>query len=397
MKSLNMDQDELQHKIKSIKPTLLYVVNVDWFFISHRLPIAIKAIDQGYRVHVACHVSEHHDYLSKQGIIVHPLKTNRKNNNPFSLVKLFLDICKIYKALKPDLVHLVTIKPVLIGGIAAKLLKIPSVVIAISGLGFVFISKGFFAKIRQILINFIYRFALNQSNLTVIFQNEDDKNIIKEITNLDEDDIALIPGSGVDLDDFHDYQAYPIDSENRIVLMASRILKDKGVIEFANAAKLLKKKDPSIRFILVGMIDEANPAALSIEELGILQNHSGLEYLGNLKSIKDLLYTSSVVVLPSYREGLPKVLLEAAAAARPIVTTDVPGCRDAILNNVTGLLVPLKNSVKLAEAIQLILSQPKLAKQMGINGRRLAEEKFSSDFTIRDHIQLYENLLSNAK
>jgi glycosyltransferase involved in cell wall biosynthesis len=375
-----------------MKKKLLYVVNVDWFFISHRLPLAIEAINQGYEVHIATHLSNHKEQLEEAGLIVHNLPISRSSLSVFSLFSFFLKLKKIFQDLKPDIVHLVTIKPVLVGGIAARLFKVPAVVSAISGLGYIFLDQGILALIRRSLVQFLYRLALAHKNIIVIFQNEDDKKIITSYTKLSDKNISLIGGSGANINTF--YYEQP-STKNLIALLPARLLKDKGILEFVEAARILKVRNVKVTFVLAGNIDYDNPSSISKKELDSWISEGIIEYWGFRDNMCKTLAQSSIVVLPSYREGFPKVLMEAAAKGRAIITTDVPGCRDAIINNITGILVPPKNSDLLANAIQYLIEDPEKIISMGREGRDLAEKKFDEAIIIQKHLDGYERLISN--
>ena len=331
-----------------MKKKLLYVVNVDWFFISHRLPLAIEAINQGYEVHIATHLSNHKEQLEEAGLIVHNLPISRSSLSVFSLFSFFLKLKKIFQYLKPDIVHLVTIKPVLVGGIAARLFKVPAVVSAISGLGYIFLDQGILALIRRSIVQFLYRLALAHKNIIVIFQNEDDKKIITSYIFFK--NFSLIGGSGANINTF--YYEQP-STKNLIALLPARLLKDKGILEFVEAARILKVRNVKVTFVLAGNIDYDNPSSISKKELDSWISEGIIEYWGFRDNMCKTLAQSSIVVLPSYREG--QILLLVSASADALDTTDVPGCRDAIINNITGILVPPKNSDLLANAIQHLI------------------------------------------
>ncbi len=376
----------------SPKKTILFFVNVDWFFLSHRLPIAIEALNQGYEVHVATSITDKWDELRSYGFIVHPVKMERSGTNIAREIKTFFDILQIFNKVQPHIVHLVTIKPVLLGGIAARLTGVPAVVAAISGLGFVFLAKGRKALIIRYIVTALYRLALGKRNLKIICQNPDDQETISQVAGLPPGKTTLIPGSGIDLSV---YTQKPIPQGDAVVIMAARLLKDKGVYEFVDAARLLKQRGINAQFWLAGEPDAGNPNSIKETEIIAWRDEKILEPLGYREDIANLFSQSSIVVLPSYREGLPKVLIEAAACARAIVTTDVPGCRDSIEPGKSGLLVPVKNSTALADAIQHLIDNPQLCRSMGQAGRALAERKFAIEKIIHKHLKIYEALQAN--
>jgi len=373
-----------------MKPKILFVVNVDWFFISHRLPIALQAIEQGYEVHLATQLTSFQSFLESKGIIVHSLSISRSKANPFSLLLLFCRFVYLFYSLWPQIVHLVTIKPVIIGGIAARVTKVPGVVIAISGLGSTFLDHGFTGTIRKKLISVLYKLALRHKNLKIIFQNKDDHFSINQIISLKDNQITFIKGSGVDLSKFN-FDPIPF---NNIVIMPSRLLKDKGVYEFIEAAKILKNLNSHIVCVLVGEIDHGNPSSVSEQEIESWVNSNFIEYWGHRSDMSNILSQADLVVLPSYREGFPKVLMEAAAKGRPVITTDVPGCRDAIEPNISGVLVPVKNSSILANTIFSLMDNHELLLEMGKNGRKLAENNFSESEVSQHHMSIYAELIN---
>ena len=374
-----------------MKRKLLYVVNVDSFFVSHRLPIALSAIQQGYEVHIATVLTDCKSLLESQGLVVHPIHLPRSSNGIFSVCQTFNQIRSLFINLQPDLVHLVTIKPVLWGGLVARIVGVPAVVSSVSGLGFVFLAKGFFSSIRRLLVNWLYIIALGHRNIRVIFQNVDDLDHIRKNTKLPLSKTNLIIGSGVSLDSFS-YKSLP--KGKPVVLMASRILTHKGILEFVEVARSLHKEGVKARFVLVGEPDPGNPASINILKINAWVSEGILEYWGHRQDMPKVLLTASIVVLPSYREGFPKVLMEAASCGRAIVTTDVPGCRDAIKSGVTGLLVPVQDSIALAKAIKYLLFNPGRLVDMGLAGRKLAENSFDVRKVVAKHMQIYKDLIN---
>ena len=372
---------------------LLFVVNVDWFFLSHRLPIALKAVEQGYDVHIATRLTDKPCELQRHGLVVHPLALDRSNTGLLSAWRTMLELWRVFKAVRPDVVHLVTIKPVLLGGLVARLAGVRAVVAAVSGLGFVFLASGARAAARRWLVVKLYRVALGHPNLKVIFQNPDDLVSLSKLAKLPHGSTEMIRGSGVDL---AQYGHTPIQPGVPVVLLAARMLADKGVREFVEAARLLKQQGIAGRFCLVGDVDPANPASLTVAELAQWAHEGVIELWGQRSDMLEVLSAAHLVVLPSYREGLPKVLLEAAACGRAVVTTDVPGCRDAIDPGVTGLLVPVRDSKALANAIQELLGDPARCSAMGIAGRVLAERAFDVRQVVDAHLRIYQELMGGA-
>ena len=291
------------------------------------------------------------------------------------------------------MVHLVTIKPILYGGVAARLAGVPSVVVAVSGLGYVFLASGLKAFFVRAVVAGMYRLVLGKRNLKVIFQNPDDREILVQRSVLRRDKVVMIRGSGVDLSA---YSVKPVPKGAPVVVMAARLLRDKGVYEFVEAARLLKQRGLAAQFWLAGAPDAGNPASVDEAELTVWRRAETVKLLGHRNDIEQVFAQSSIVVLPSYREGLPKVLIEAAACGRAVVTTDVSGCRDAVEPGVTGLLVPPRDAVALADAIQRLLLDAGLRERMGLAGRRLAEREFSIEKVVAAHLAVYRKLIETA-
>ena len=369
---------------------ILFLVNVDWFFVSHRLPIALQAQKEGYEVHVACKFSSHYDFLSSCGFNLHSISFDRSGAGFLYELRTLFSIRRLFKLVAPDLVHAVTIKPVLYGGVAARLTGVKSMAFAISGLGLVFVADGAMAKARRWFISQFYQFALNINNSKVIFQNPEDKKILQRMLRLPDRRSEMIRGSGVDL------SVYSVEPEpNKIsVVMAARLLKDKGVYQFIDAARILRKRGIPVLFKLVGTPDFGNPNTVTNEELTFWCNEGTVELLGFREDIHRVFADSNIVVLPSfYGEGLPKVLMEAAACGRAVVTTDNPGCVAATEPGVTALIVPVKDSIALAEAIATLISDPARRKRMANAGRRLAEEAFTIEKVVEQHMDIYRDLI----
>ena len=381
-----------------MKRKLLFVVNVDWFFLSHRLPIALEALRQGYEVHIATALTDKLTVLQSHDLVVHPLSLDRSGAGLWATGKTIWQIFSVCKLVKPDVVHLVTIKSVLFGGLAARLSRVPAVVSAISGLGIVFVAKGVKAAIRRWLVGGLYVLALGHRNLRVIFQNPDDLACLARLVHLSDRKVTMIRGSGADLSQ---YRVMPLPTGVSVVLLAARLLVDKGVREFVQSAQILRQRgllEQDARFVIVGKPDLANPASLRQDELAQWAEEGVVELWGHRTDMPQVMAAAHVVVLPSYYgEGLPKVLIEAAACGRVVVTTDHPGCRDAIESNKTGLLVPIKNAVALADAIEYLIENPDVRKRMGAAGRVLAEKEFAIEKIVAEHMKIYRKLLDKAE
>lgn len=271
-------------------------------------------------------------------------------------------------------------------GVAARFLRVQSVVAAVSGLGTVFTADSVLARFRKVLISFLYRHAFKQNKLVVIFQNPDDRQLLLDSGAVSSEQACLIRGSGVDLDS---YGYFPEPDGVPTVVMAARLLKDKGVYEYLDAARILRHRNVSVKFKLIGAPDPGNPSSVTSEQIELWKKEGVVELSGYSDQVAQHYTNAHIVCLPSYREGLPKGLIEAAACGRPVVTTDVPGCRDAIIPGQTGLLVPVMNAAALADAIQALVESPSLRQQMGLAGRAFAEREFSIHNVISQHLDIY--------
>jgi glycosyltransferase involved in cell wall biosynthesis len=370
-------------------PKIFLVVNVDWFFLSHRLPIALEAIKKGYDVTICAIDTGRKAEIESYGLKFKPLPTSRSGTNAIIELRVLFFLFNWYRREKPDIVHHVAMKPVTYGSIAAKLLGVKRVVNALSGLGFLFINADE-NRIIHSLLSRIFKFGFNNPNLRFILQNQDDLTMIKDLKILKDNQVFLIKGSGVSLSSFK-YAIEPDDSTVKIVLPA-RMLWDKGIGEFIEAARILKSSYASkILFILAGPVDSENKATIPESQLLAWHTEGVISWIGFQSNMVKVLNDAHIVVLPSYREGLPKSLIEACAIGRPIVTTDVPGCREVVIDGVNGFLVPNKSVKPLADAIEKLILDKELRIKMGKEGRKIAEHYFSLESIIEQTFFTYEN------
>jgi glycosyltransferase involved in cell wall biosynthesis len=365
--------------------------------MSHRLPIAIEAKKNGYDVTIACHFTQHKQELINLGFNVIEVPFSRSGGGVLNELATIKCIRNVIKAVNPSLIHAVTIKPVLYTGLALKTLKrnIPFVA-AISGLGYVFTASNLRAKLTRVIASVFYKVALSQKYKTIIFQNTSDESILTEVARLKSSDKVLIKGSGADLS-VYNYLPENIN-EAVTVVMACRLLKEKGVYEYVEAAKRVKAHYPNADFLLVGTPDLENPNTIKQDEIDKWVSQGLIDYLGHRNDIPDVFSKSNIVCLPSfYGEGVPKVLIEGAACGRAIVTTDNPGCRDAIINGETGITVPIQNSEDLANAIIKLIDNPQLRISMGEKARAFAEAEFDVNSVVSKHLVIYSDLIGEAK
>ncbi len=371
-------------------PRILFLVNVDWFFLSHRLAIARAARDRGAEVWVAAASTGREERITREGIRFARVPFRRSGKNVFQEMATLRRIAGILRDVRPDLVHNVTVKPVLYGSWLSRLVGRPAVVNAIPGLGYVFLAPGAAARLLRFAVRQAYKVALSGNRVRVIFQNPDDMKSFAAAGMAGKESAVLIRGSGVDVES---YRPSPEPPGVPIVMFPSRILKDKGARELATAARLLKAWDVPFRMAFVGDPDPDNPATVTEGALRAWEKDGLIEWWGHKTRMEHVLPAAAVVALPSYREGLPKVLLEAAAAGRPIVTTDVPGCREVVRDGWNGYLVPPRDPVQLARAIRRLVENPELRSRMGANGRELAVAEFRVEKVVADTLAVYDDLL----
>ncbi len=358
------------------------------------MAIGLRLLSAGYEVHVVA-PGVCPDILKELGFLYHQVSMSRKGKNLLGELGTIHALHSLFRKIQPVLVHLVTIKPYLYGGIAARLAGVPAVVSAVAGLGILFSQSTYKSRFLRVLLYPLYRFSFGHRNQKVIFQNRDDMAILQRFAGLTEKKIVLIRGAGVDL------QQYPCKPEPEgmpVISLASRLLRDKGVVEFVEASRILQQRGIQAEFWLIGTPDPGNANTVSLAQLEEWQQAGLVKCLGYRKDIAQLFSLSHIVTLPScYGEGLPKVLIEAAACGRAVVTTDHPGCRDAIKADETGLLIPVKDSVALADALEKLICNPALRQQLGQVGRQLAEDIFDVEKVIDAHMQIYHQLLNQDR
>ncbi len=367
---------------------LVYVITEDWFFASHFLDRAKAAVDNGYKVSVITRCRETAREFRKYSLTPINIEFSRRGLNPITELLTIFQLRTILKRIKPDIVHNVALKPVVLGSLAAQFAGVQNIVNAPVGMGYVFTSEENRARILRPIVNALIRYSLGRQVRRVIIENNDDFNNLVAGGFAKKDSIALIKGAGVDTEKF-DYKPEP-DGQVRVI-MVSRLLRDKGVQEFIDAAKLVKARESTVQFVLVGDVDDGNPTSLTAEQLTDLRKSRDVTWLGARTDIAKLLAASHVACLPSYREGLPKSLIEAASAGRPIVTTDVPGCREVVTHMVNGLLVQPRDVKALASAIEKLVNDPQLRQSMGEENRHKAESEYANEIIIAQTHGVYDS------
>lgn len=376
-------------------PCIIYLVSEDWYFWSHRLPVARKARDNGYRVIVATRVSAHGQMIRSEGFELAPISLDRSGFNPTTELKTFGQVLALYRAVKPDIVHHVALKPVLYGSWAAAIAGVPAVVNAYAGLGHLFTSDSRKSATARLMFRAGMAPVLWRGGNWSLFQNDDDRALFTRLGLASPERSATIRGSGVDVNLFHPAQSPP--SGVPITLLASRMLKTKGVEEFVETARILKKRNVAVRMTLAGEPDPYNPASVTEAWLKNVAAEGVVEYMGLVNDMPGALAAASIAVLPSYREGLPKSLLEAAATGLPLVAFDVPGCREIVRNQVNGLLTAPRDPNALADAIERLACDTRLRQRLGTAARKIAVEEFSDTIVADQTFKLYEQLLKFHK
>ena len=377
---------------------LLYIVNESYFFMSHRLPIARAARAAGYQVHVAApedHVWAPEGFtvqaLRDAGFAFHPIPLSRRGTNPWQEARTLIALWRLIRGLRPELVHLLTIKPLLYGGLAARLLGVPGVVAAVTGLGQVFVSSGATAGLLRRLAVMAYRVATGHPNGRVIVQNAGDMETLARSGAVRPERMVLIRGSGVSLSAF---APSPEPDGPPLVILPARMIWEKGVAEFVEAARLLRARGVEARFALVGDSKASNPRAVPQPTLEKWSREGGVEWWGRRTDMARVFAGAHIVCLPStYGEGVPKVLIEAAACGRPIVACDIPGCREITHQGENGLLVPPGDTEALAAALARLIENSDLRRRFGARGRELVEAGFSEDRVVRATLEVYRALL----
>lgn len=372
---------------------LFIVVNVDYFFLSHRKEIAVRALKEGYDVTIVAGDTGKVKEIESLGLKFINLPINKSGTNIFQELKTFTFLYSLFGKENPDVVHLVGLKTILWGGVAARLRKVNGLVTAVSGLGVMFspeYNKGLMSKAILKVMRFIHQ----HKNTYAIFHNTEDLDLFVDNKIIDRAHCVRTMGSGIDLN-VYKYVEEPKADKLR-VLFTARMVEDKGVLVLIEAANLLREKyQEKAEFLLCGGL-ETNPLAVSKEKLEELCDGTYIQWLGKRSDVQQLLESSHVFAFPSYyKEGLPKSCIEATAIGRPIITCDSTGCRDTVIDGKTGFLIPIKDSKALAETLQVLFDNEVLRKKMGVNARKFAEEKFSLEDVIQAHLDIYYSLLDN--
>lgn len=378
---------------------LLMLVTEDWYFRSHRLDLARALIASGYDVHLGTHLNAPPELMTAAGVQIHALPFDRSLRNPLGDIRALQAIRRLHATLQPDLVHLVAHKPALLGGLALHRAPRLPVLTAFAGLGYLFTSPDRKARVLRPPVVAALRRILRRPDRWVLVQNADDAGVLDELGIGAPERRRVVAGSGVDTARFC---PAPLPSAHSPpgtarVLFAGRLLRDKGVTDLVAAARLLRTSHPQVRIRLAGACDPDNPSALPSAQVEQWVREGIVEWDGPVADITAAYAANDIVCLPSYREGLPKVLLEAAACGRALVATDVPGCREVCRHDETGLLVPARNPAALAAAIAALADDPVRSAALGSRGRELALSTYSVEVISAQMRSLYATMQDNLQ
>jgi glycosyltransferase involved in cell wall biosynthesis len=374
-----------------MSPRILYLVSEDWYFLSHRLPMARAARAAGFEVHVACNVVDGSAAIAREGFILHPIPFARGKLSPLSALRTVLAVRGLHARLRPSICHHVSLQPSVLGSLGAIGSRAGRVN-ALTGLGFIFSSDKPVARLARPLIQLLLRWLLGHPRAVALVQNPDDRALLKRL-GLSDDKITMIQGSGVDTDVL---RPTPEPAPPVTVTFVGRLLIDKGVRTLVEAFRLVTARIPDARLLIAGSPDTANPASISQSEAESWNNERGVTWLGHTSDIAGLWQRSHIAVLPSFREGLPLSLLEAAACGRAMVATDVPGCREIAVHDETGLLVPANDPAALADAMVSLVQSRELRERYAAAARKRVEDRFSARAIGAEITALYRSLLDPA-
>jgi glycosyltransferase involved in cell wall biosynthesis len=368
---------------------VILFANTAWYLYNFRLPLALALREQGNEVILLSPgETPYHELLQQNGFRSLSFPLQRRRVNPLAEIESIWQIFQIYRREQPDIVHHFTIKPVLYGSLAAHLLGMKKIINAVSGLGYVFTASDNKGKLLRAAAKKMYQLSLRGTQ--VVFQNPDDAAYFTQLELVKPGQISLIRGSGVDI---HRFQPTQEPQDTPLVILPARMLWDKGIQEFVEAASKLKSRGVPGRFALVGAPDPGNPESVPVENLEKWKREGIVEWWGWRDDMIAVYHSANIVCLPTrYREGTPKTLIEAAACARPIVATNVPGCREVVQDGHNGFLTPPINAEALADALQMLIEKPAERQRMGRNGRVLAVEEFSTDRIISETLRIYHQL-----
>ena len=378
----------------NVKPSLLFVISDGKFFVSHRLAIALAARDKGYRVAIACPKDSSAKVFSKHRLEHIPIVMRRKSITVMSEIQSLYSIIYAVRTFKPDVVHYITAKPIIYGGLISRFSQIPSVY-AISGLGHVFIGNNLRVRILRALVVAGYKLAINHRRSYAIFQNPNDLKTLDKYGIIRRATVTIIPGSGVDLEKTTPSR---MPEGETVLILPARMVYNKGVGEFVEMARILKAKGVKATFRLIGDPDSGNPTHIPRQQLNDWVEEGIIQWRPYTSNIASELAQAHIVVLPSHGgEGLPKTLIDAAAAGRASAASDVPGCRDAIINGQTGVLFNAKDAKNTARVLEPLIKSRSTQIKMGKAARKHAVRTFDIRDVCKKHLEIYETQLLHKK
>lgn len=371
---------------------IAYVLNADWFFLSHRLPLARRVCELGGHVTVMAPETGYGNDIRREGMEFIPVPVSRKGQNPVEDWELMRRLRRLYELVRPDLIHHLTIKPIIYGTLAAKASPHIPVVNGVTGLGYVF-QGTVERKPLEMAVTTLYRRAFKHPRVKAIFQNAEDREEFERRGLASPRQTALVRSSGVDVVE-HAHLPEPSGPEEPVILMAARMLRSKGVEVFLEAARLARLNGTPGRWVLAGPVDSGNPDSMTADELERASREDNVEWIGMRTDMVEQIRRSAVVVLPTmYREGVPKVLLEAAATGRPVIGTEAPGVRDIVIDGFNGVRIRAGCPESLESAVARLAWDARLREQMGGNGRRLVESSFRSETIVEETLAIYRAML----
>ena len=371
---------------------ILFIISEEWYFMSHRLNLATEALENGYKVGLLCNPGKNTDLIKEKGVEVFNFSLSRTSLSPLNHIKTIIQISRIIKLFKPDLIHAVAIKPVIFSSLVTKFQNLESRVFALGGLGFIFSSNKILARFLRPFVVLFLRYCLSGGKTRLIMQNIDDCKKVWDLKLIKKNKTRLIEGAGVNTELFipeeEKFKSIPT------VILPARLLWDKGIGEFVEAAEIIKSKFITARFVLVGSQDLHNPENIKSQVIDKWVDQELIEYWGFSDDMPKIIREASIVCLPSYQEGLPKVLIEAASCAKPIVTTDVPGCKEVVSHGLNGYLVKERESEDLAIFLEKLILDKNLRYSMGQEGRKIVLNRFAENLITEKTRKVWEEVLT---
>ena len=373
-----------------MKTKLVYAVSEDWYFLSHRLAMAEAAKQADYEIHVLCNDTGKIGLINSMGFSCHLINFSRKSWSPIKLIFEIILFINLLKKIKPDILHLVSIRPIIVGGIASKFYKIPIKICAMTGLGHIFTSKSIIKRLVRNLFVPLLRFSVKGNIMQILVQNKDDFELMENLSIANKSDITLIRGSGIDIN-YYKPLALPLEPPI-VVGFVSRMLEDKGAGLVIQAAKIIRDETLNIKFLLAGKLDDQNPTSLNYSDIINAHDSGYINWLNEVTDVREVWKQSHIAVLPSRREGLPKSLMEAAASRRCLIASDVPGCREIALDGINAILIPPDNVTALVKAIKTLAYDKNLRINYAMESRKLVESDLSSEIVGKLTVSMYQKL-----